>query len=912
MEAAAGSPTEAWARDNGAEITEDGRRYRALYQFDARNGDELSFMPGDIIIVSTAEGAEPGWLGGTLQGAHGWFPEAYCELFDGVDAEPSAVEEVARTQLEQIPEEGIDSTAVVQQTLGEALGIFPWRAKQNNHLSFNKGDRIVVREQQDQWWYGEINGAGGWFPHSYVRMVSGPGAVTSPATTPLEAPEEPPMPETLINDEVSEYYMALYPYESPEVGDLTFEAGAVILVVKKEGDWWHGISDQRSGVFLPTMYRFVLVSAFLCTGVDEVSDELSWTSSSDDGGGLGGGGPVLDADEDEDDDEEGKGKKPEIATVIAPYDATSNNQLNLQRGQLIMIRKKTPSGWWEGELQARGKKRQIGWFPASYVKVLGGSSRSTPTSMELTNREDAPPPDLETPGSQTGDMTPGSTTYKGNGASRGVEVVEALYPYTAMNDDEINFEAGAIITVLDKEDEAWWKGTLKGVTGMFPSNYVQPVPASGVSAANAVGTPEAENFDSLCCRSSKESSNNNRKVSWQFSPGSPVERKRQAVIKEIIATESSYLSEMTLVQKAFIQPMKSSGVITQKELDLIFVNWDELINANSYFNKALKVRCKNSSGEGITMIADVLCQQLPTKFHINPLWYWSALQIAQLTPYLRFCSLQLKGSSLLGEKCSSGGAWSDVIRQCQEHSTVQGHTLTSFLLKPMQRITRYPLLIKQVNEAVSQRDNTDKLEWMQSHVHCEGLPERLVFNSLTNTLGPRKLLHTGVLHKAKSRKELVAFLLSDFLLLTMPSKSVASCTTLAALERHLSDNKCTMYRKPMFLSDLQEEADKDSELCLSLKSPQSGDVHLSAPTANERNNWLKKIAMAKNHLSDTERSLLQRNQSKFLGRTEIRIWQVHEEAKNQPGPQLHKMKLQEVQSGEVILKISLQLFDRAL
>lgn len=56
-------------------------------------------------------------------------------------------------------------------------------------------------------------------------------------------------------------------------------------------------------------------------------------------------------------------------------------------------------------------------------------------------------------------------------------------------------------------------------------------------------------------------------------------------------------------------------------------------------------------------------------------------------------------------------------------------------------------LIFKVNEAVSQRDNTDKLEWMQKCVTCEGLQERLVFNSLTNTLGPRKLLHTGILHK---------------------------------------------------------------------------------------------------------------------------------------------------------------------
>lgn len=73
-------------------------------------------------------------------------------------------------------------------------------------------------------------------------------------------------------------------------------------------------------------------------------------------------------------------KKGEIATVIAPYQATSNEQLSLARGQLVCIRKKTSTGWWEGELQAKGKKKQIGWFPASYVKVMASRrlSQTTP------------------------------------------------------------------------------------------------------------------------------------------------------------------------------------------------------------------------------------------------------------------------------------------------------------------------------------------------------------------------------------------------------------------------------------------------------------------------------------------------------------------------------------------------------
>lgn len=46
-----------------------------------------------------------------------------------------------------------------------------------------------------------------------------------------------------------------------------------------------------------------------------------------------------------------RAKKGEVAMVIADYEATGGEQLSLKKGQLIMIRKRSDSGWWEGELQ---------------------------------------------------------------------------------------------------------------------------------------------------------------------------------------------------------------------------------------------------------------------------------------------------------------------------------------------------------------------------------------------------------------------------------------------------------------------------------------------------------------------------------------------------------------------------------
>lgn len=49
----------------------------------------------------------------------------------------------------------------------------------------------------------------------------------------------------------------------------------------------------------------------------------------------------------------------------------------------------------------------------------------------------------------------------------------AIYDYTAANGEEMSFSKGQLINVLDKSNPDWWKGESNGVTGLFPTNYVQ-------------------------------------------------------------------------------------------------------------------------------------------------------------------------------------------------------------------------------------------------------------------------------------------------------------------------------------------------------------------------------------------------------------------------------------------------------
>lgn len=45
-----------------------------------------------------------------------------------------------------------------QEECIQALALYPYRGTKEDHLTFDKNDHINVREQQDQWWFGESNG----------------------------------------------------------------------------------------------------------------------------------------------------------------------------------------------------------------------------------------------------------------------------------------------------------------------------------------------------------------------------------------------------------------------------------------------------------------------------------------------------------------------------------------------------------------------------------------------------------------------------------------------------------------------------------------------------------------------------------------------------------------------------------
>ncbi|KAJ3593486.1 hypothetical protein NHX12_005820 [Muraenolepis orangiensis] len=715
--------------------------FKALYPFTARNKDELSFDAEDVIEVDESTEREAGWFYGSKQGKMGWFPESYVERGaaapDAAVASPIGVGpklsfKPQLSNLEAAMAVGTKSAftpthspnPAPSETRGQVVGnlqakaLCSWTAKTESHLNFSKDDVIRVLEQQDNWWLGELGGAQGWFPKTYVTLLG-----ESESSADAEA------------SQMLEEYTALFTYESPQQGDLTFLEGDVILVSEREGEWWQGAIGDRVGLF-PSNY---------------VKPKDSDTSSIS-----------------------GK-KKADISQVITAYTSTGLGQLSLAPGQLVLIFSRNVSGWWLGELQARGKKRQKGWFPAAHVTVLGSNSgKSTP----------APQPVCQ---------------------------VIAIYDYMAANGDEMSFSKGQLINVLNKNDPDWWKGELNGVTGLFPTNYIQ------------VTTTDCDPSQQWCADLASLDSM------------SPQERKRQGYIHELMVTEERYVEDLQIVLEVFHKPMTESGRLTEAEMAMMFVNWKELIACNTKLVKALRVR-KKTGGDNmpVQVVGDIL-----------------AAELAHMQPYIRFCSCQINGAALLQTRTDNQPEFKDFLKKLATDYRCKGMPLSSFLLKPMQRITRYPLHIKnilestaeghvdrgplkeaqeraeelcqQVNEGVREKENSDRLEWIQNHVQCDGITENLM-------------------HKAKSNKELWAFLFSDFLLLTHSSKQFTSSGP-DKLFSNRNNIQLKMYKPPVFLN----------EVLVKLPDPSSDEPVFHISHIDRVTSWVQKIKAASEDFIETEK-----------------------------------------------------------
>ncbi|XP_036397358.1 cytoplasmic protein NCK2 [Megalops cyprinoides] len=155
------------------------------------------------------------------------------------------------------------------------------------------------------------------------------------------------------------------------------------------------------------------------------------------------------------------------ALVKFAYAAEREDELTLVKGTRVVVMEKCSDGWWRGSYAGR-----VGWFPSNYVQ-------------EEVDEASAEPARFQAP-------RPGAAVSNGQGA-RALHVVQTLYPFSSATEEELNFEKGETMEVVEKpeNDPEWWRcKNARGQVGLVPKNYVVvlsdgPAPAGHAAAPHS-------------------------------------------------------------------------------------------------------------------------------------------------------------------------------------------------------------------------------------------------------------------------------------------------------------------------------------------------------------------------------------------------------------------------------------------
>lgn len=268
----------------------------------------------------------------------------------------------------------------------------------------------------------------------------------------------------------------LYGYTGKAIDELSFRKG--ITVIETFDDNWGegilksqigGILKEREGTFPPSLVE-IITENLIASGPLTKANDKSTTGST-------------------------------LSLYKALFDFVDRDPyeyLLFRKGDIITAIE-SPSveeGWGKGFL-----KNCIGNFPMNYVEKVTGTAGIVPrvragsdfvgiNRHELTFREGDIIPILESPSTVSVNWAvgflegrPGLFPLKHveemdddneeDTSAEEVSRVRAAYSFVGQDDSELSFQEGDVIAVLDSADKNWWKGVLKGRTGLFPLNHVQ-------------------------------------------------------------------------------------------------------------------------------------------------------------------------------------------------------------------------------------------------------------------------------------------------------------------------------------------------------------------------------------------------------------------------------------------------------
>ncbi|KAM8863702.1 rho guanine nucleotide exchange factor 16 [Spinachia spinachia] len=155
----------------------------------------------------------------------------------------------------------------------------------------------------------------------------------------------------------------------------------------------------------------------------------------------------------------------------------------------------------------------------------------------------------------------------------------------------------------------------------------------------------------------------------------PQERKRQEAIFEIITSEHSYLHSLGILVRYFKSSEALKKTMTATEYHHLFSNISVIQQVSKRFFEDLERRHYDNTV--IRDISDIV--QNHAAHHFDP--------------YIVYCSNETFQQRTLQKLLTTNAAFKETLKQIEGSSECGGLPMISFLILPMQRVTRLPLLL---------------------------------------------------------------------------------------------------------------------------------------------------------------------------------------------------------------------------
>ncbi|XP_030602270.1 T-lymphoma invasion and metastasis-inducing protein 1-like [Archocentrus centrarchus] len=164
--------------------------------------------------------------------------------------------------------------------------------------------------------------------------------------------------------------------------------------------------------------------------------------------------------------------------------------------------------------------------------------------------------------------------------------------------------------------------------------------------------------------------------------------KLRKVINELVETEKTYVKDLSCLIECYLKPLRKESFLTQDELDVLFGNLGEMVEFQVEFLRTLE--------DGIRLVPDLERLERVEQFKKvlfslggSFLYYADRFKI-----YSAFCASHTKVPKVLAKAKTDPDfkAFLAERNPRQQHSS----TLESYLIKPIQRVLKYPLLLREL------------------------------------------------------------------------------------------------------------------------------------------------------------------------------------------------------------------------